>query len=182
VVHVGLEVGGEDQNPVLCCEGKGKEGFDVAASPLCMFCQEGRDERGSAKRRAASHHALLGVATAQLLCHLLGGHRVMSIHTALGQLHVEANGGSQAAQGVEGSGSISGRALQVDVMGKGKDPYLGMELLAAGSALGASERRGKTPACHTGCPSLPRSARGGARRPGDHHAQRAACVGGRSIG
>jgi hypothetical protein len=59
-----------------------------------MFCQEERDERGSAKRCATSHRARLGVANAQLLCHLLGGHRVMTIHAALGQLHVEANGGS----------------------------------------------------------------------------------------
>jgi hypothetical protein len=94
VVHAGLEGGAEDQEQVLCCEGKGEEGVDEAASPLSMFCQEGHDERGSAKRRASSHHARLGVANAQLLCHLLGGHRVMSIHAALGQLHVEANGGS----------------------------------------------------------------------------------------
>jgi hypothetical protein len=117
----------EDQEPVLCCEGKGKEGVDEAASPLGMFCQEGRDERGSAKRRATSHHARLGMANAQLLCHLLSSHRVMSIHAALGQLHVEANGSSQVAEGAEGS--VSGRALQVAVIGKGEDPYLGMELL-----------------------------------------------------
>jgi hypothetical protein len=30
---------------------------------------------------------------------------------------------------VEGSGSVSGRALQVAVIGKGEDPGLGMELL-----------------------------------------------------
>jgi hypothetical protein len=34
---------------------------------------------------------------------------------------------------------------------------------AAGSALGASEGQGKTPACHTGRPGVPRSARGGVR-------------------
>jgi hypothetical protein len=79
VVHAGLEGGAEDQEPVLCCEGKGKEGADEAASPLGMFCQEGRDERGSAKRRATSHHARLGGANAQLLCHLLGSHRGISI-------------------------------------------------------------------------------------------------------
>jgi hypothetical protein len=119
----------EDQEPVLCCEGKGKEGVDEAAGPLGMFCQEGHDERGSAKRHATSHHARLGVANAQLLCHLLSSHRVMSIHAALGQLHVEANGGSQVAEGAEGSGSVSGRALQVAVIGKGEGPCLGMELL-----------------------------------------------------
>jgi hypothetical protein len=75
------------------------------------------------------HHARLGVANAQLLCHVHGGHCVMSIHAALGQLHVEANGGSQVAEGVEGSGSVSGWALQVAVIGKGEDPCLGMELL-----------------------------------------------------
>jgi hypothetical protein len=79
-----MEGGAEDQEPVLCCEGEGKEGVDEAASPLGMFCQEGRAERGSAKRRATSHHARLGVANAQRLFHLLGGHRVMSIHAALG--------------------------------------------------------------------------------------------------
>jgi hypothetical protein len=84
VVHAGLEGGAEDQEPVLCCEGEGKEGVDEAASPLGMFCQEGRDKRGSAKRRATSHHARLGVANAQLLCHLLGSYRVMSIHATLG--------------------------------------------------------------------------------------------------
>jgi hypothetical protein len=84
VVHAGLEGGAEDQESVLCCEGKGKEGMGEAANALGVFGQEGRDKRGSAKRRATRHHALLGMTNAQLLCHLLGGHRVMSIHAALG--------------------------------------------------------------------------------------------------
>jgi hypothetical protein len=84
VVHAGLEGGAEDQELVLCCEGKGKEGVGEATSARGVFCQEGRDKRGSAKRRATRHHARLGMANAQLLCHLLGGHRVMSIHAALG--------------------------------------------------------------------------------------------------
>jgi hypothetical protein len=53
----------------------------------------------------------------------------MSIQAALGQLHVEANGGSQVAEGMEGTGSVSGWALQVAVIGKGEDPCLGMGLL-----------------------------------------------------
>jgi hypothetical protein len=83
VVHAGLEGEADDQEPVLCCEGKGKEGGGEAASALGVFCQEGRDKRGSAKRCATGHHARLGMANAQLLCHLLGGHCVMSIHAAL---------------------------------------------------------------------------------------------------
>jgi hypothetical protein len=53
----------------------------------------------------------------------------MSIHTALRQLHVEANGGSEVAQGEKGSDSVLGWALQIAVNGKDVDLCLGMEQL-----------------------------------------------------
>jgi hypothetical protein len=89
--------------PVL--RGVGQGGVDEAARPLSLCCQEGFHDRGSPKRRAATHQARLGVANAELLRHLLGGRRVVSIPAALGQLHVEANGGSEVAERVEGSDS-----------------------------------------------------------------------------
>jgi hypothetical protein len=42
--------------------------LQVGSAELCMFCQEGRDERGSAKRRATSHHARLGCYGNKLSC------------------------------------------------------------------------------------------------------------------
>jgi hypothetical protein len=103
----------------------------------------------------------------------------MSIHAALEQLHVEANGvklrgGSGRQQQCVRVGLASSSHWQRHDPGSGDG--------AAGSALGASEGRGKTPACRTGRPGVPLSAREGARRPGEHHAQRAVCVVGRSIG
>jgi hypothetical protein len=53
------------------------------------------------------------MADAELLRHLLGSRRVGSIHVALGQLDVEADGDGKVTERVEGSDSIPGRALQV---------------------------------------------------------------------
>jgi hypothetical protein len=64
------------------------------------------------------------MANAELLPHLSGGRRDLSIYAALEQLHVEANGGSEVAVRVQGS--LPGRALQVAVIGNGEDHVWGL--------------------------------------------------------
>jgi hypothetical protein len=69
------------------------------------------------------------VANAELLPYLLGERRVMCTHAALGQLHVEADGGSKVVERVEGSDSGPVWALKVEFITKGEYPCLGVELL-----------------------------------------------------
>jgi hypothetical protein len=85
--------------PVL--QGVGKEGIHEAC-PLSLCCQEGLEDRGSPKWRATSLQAYLGEANAEHMCHFRGGQGDVSMPAALGHLHVEADGGGEVAERVEG--------------------------------------------------------------------------------